>query len=158
MHIPILKKYIQVSIIYISYFLFLSVYIYFSNIYIFLIVIFIIATDNCTAALTVGNIIATWGIESYGLCFENKFTNKDNINPRNQKNGGAIQAIVDIEMLRNGKEFFGLFDSNFVRMVHRLRYPHLNHSHALATETYPVGEDQRETNRNMFDFHWVDRM
>ena len=103
--------------------------------------------------------VATWGIESFGVCFDSNnkdLLNKDNITPRNTKGGGALKVFADVEMLRNGKEFFGLFDSNLVRMVHRLRFPHLNRSHALATDTYPTGDYQRYTNENMFNIHWTD--
>ena len=56
-----------------------------------------------------------------------------------RRHGGpnsSYALLADIEMLRRGQHFFGLFDSNLVRMIHRLRYPLLNNSHALAVETY----------------------
>ena len=56
-----------------------------------------------------------------------------------RRHGGLSSSyalLADIEMLRRGQHFFGLFDSNLVRMIHRLRYPLLNNSHGLAVETY----------------------
>ncbi len=52
-------------------------------------------------------------------------------------------------MLRNGEHFIGLFDSNLVRMIHRLRFPDkLSKSHALATESYDE-PGRRNMNSNM---------
>jgi hypothetical protein len=46
--------------------------------------------------------------------------------------------------------FVGLFDSNLVRMVHRLRGgPRWNNSFALATATYP--DDRRDLNAHLDD-------
>ena len=108
-------------------------------------------------AESVALILAESGIKTHGACFNekaNKFL-RDNHNPRNEAHGGTARLFADIEMLRKGKEFFGLFHSNLVRMVHRLRYPHLGHSHALALETFPPGP-RRSINDNMFDIPWVD--
>ena len=101
------------------------------------------------------HILSEQGIKTHGACFDGKVL-RGNRNPRSEAHGGTIRLLADIEMLRKGNEFFGLFHSNLVRMVHRLRYPHLGQSHALATETYPQGSARQKINDNMFDIPWID--
>ena len=51
-----------------------------------------------------------------------------------KRNGGqqsAYALFADLEMLRRAEHFFGLFESNIVRMTHRLRFPVLSRSHPL---------------------------
>ena len=64
-------------------------------------------------------------------------------------NTNTYALLADIEMLRGGAHFFGIFDSNLVRMVHRLRHPNLSSSHCLAAETYH--DARRNINDNMRD-------
>jgi hypothetical protein len=57
------------------------------------------------------------------------------------------RLLLDVEMLRKGHMFYGLFDSNLVRMVHRLRFPNFQMSFALAAETYP--DDRKYINSHL---------
>ena len=119
----------------------------------------ILATDDCNAVGAISNIISNWGIKTYGSCYDHE-TNKllkNTINPREELQGVALKVFADIEMLRKGKEFFGLFQSNLVRMIHRLRYPYLNHSHSLASETYSMDDANiRNVNDNLFNIWAAD--
>lgn len=101
-----------------------------------------IATDNCTAAVEVMQLVLLKVSEMrfHGTCFhsdgkraiEDKV--KKNWNPREDHDNKAMAVLADIEMLRGGVAFMGSFFSNFVRMVHYLRYPRLIDSHHFVVE------------------------
>jgi len=101
------------------------------------------ATDNCSAVLDLVSLLPAQKI--FSPCINMSSTNShhqvtllsDYTHIRRHGGPNSSYALLaDIEMLRRGQHFFGLFDSNLVRMIHRLRYPLLNNSHALAVETY----------------------
>ena len=77
------------------------------------------------------------------------FNNSGSIGQRNSGQASTYALLADIEMLRRGKHFFGLFDSNLVRMIHRIRFPVLNNSHCLNAEIYHDGREH--INKNMED-------
>ena len=101
------------------------------------------------------------GVKLFGSCF-NATTNalipinvdRTESLVRTKKYESTIGLLADIEMLKNGDHFFGLFDSNLVRMIHKLRYPLFNHSHALGASTYNV--HKRTVDSRMDNLPWGD--
>lgn len=102
------------------------------------------ATDNCTAAREIFLILQPLKILTYSPCLNSHgqicFLAPIRGGQQLQDNGTLVMSsyrlFMDIELLRKARMFFGLFDSNLVRMVHRLRMPNWQMSWALATETY----------------------
>lgn len=112
-----------------------------------------LATDNCSA---VGHLrLQLPTIQIFSSCInENDSTQiLTSLVRRKRDVSAALELFADIEMLRHGVHFFGLFDSNLVRMIHRIRFPHLNFSHALAEETYT--DSRRTLNQHMDDMLWA---
>ena len=113
----------------------------------------ITASDNCVAVGTLQALMPD--VQVFSPCYNESNSSQLLVNlevRRSFDTSAALELLADIEMLRRGHHFVGLFDSNLVRMVHRLRYPHLNYSHGLAEETY---EDSRRTlNQHMDNIHW----
>eukprot|EP00597_Dinobryon_sp_UTEXLB2267_P000508 CAMPEP_0170059666 /NCGR_PEP_ID=MMETSP0019_2-20121128/1865_1 /TAXON_ID=98059 /ORGANISM="Dinobryon sp., Strain UTEXLB2267" /LENGTH=243 /DNA_ID=CAMNT_0010264987 /DNA_START=486 /DNA_END=1217 /DNA_ORIENTATION=+ len=104
-----------------------------------------IATDNCSAVADLVSLLPAQKIFSPCINVSSASSHPEGPlltaeNAANLRRHGGLTStyalLADIEMLRRGQHFFGLFDSNLVRMIHRLRYPVLNNSHALAVETY----------------------
>lgn len=101
-----------------------------------------VATDNCTAAVEVMQLVVAKSseIKFHGTCFhsDGKRPVEDKLkkqwNPREDHDNKAIAVLADIEMLRGGVAFMGSFFSNFVRMVHYLRYPRLLDSYHFIAE------------------------
>ena len=73
-------------------------------------------------------------------------------NVRLANHANTMKLLADIEMLKRGDHFFGLFDSNLVRMVHYLRYPNLKNSHSLAVSTFKG--NKRGIDKKMDDLPW----
>ena len=44
----------------------------------------------------------------------------------------TLRLFADIDMLVQGEHFFGLLNSNLVRMIYRLRFPDVGTFHGLA--------------------------
>ena len=101
------------------------------------------ASDNCTAVQEMVTLLPDCQV------FSPCFNNSDMAGKRHGGEASTYALLADIEMLRRGKHFFGLFDSNLVRMIHRIRFPVLNNSHCLNAETYHDG--RVHINKNMED-------
>ncbi len=93
-------------------------------------------------------------VHMFGSCFDQTGTGlqgdkQKNWNPRSEEhnhNTKGVAALADIDMLRQGDVFVGSLHSNFVRMVHHLRYPNLNDSyHLIADDPFTA---------DMENLHW----
>ena len=107
-----------------------------------------ISSDNCTAVVELEALLPKYQFITPCRNITTGHINTEN--PRKEHDHfSVLQLIAEIEMLRNGEHFIGLFDSNLVRMIHRLRFPDkLNTSHALAADTYEEAS-RRSMNSNM---------
>jgi len=115
------------------------------------------ATDNCSAAREMFLSLRPLKIFTYSPCL-NSMGEICLLAPirgglQLQDNGTATMSsyrlFMDIEFLRKARMFFGLFDSNLVRMIHRLRMPNWQMSRALATKTY--SDDRKNLNSRLDD-------
>lgn len=104
------------------------------------------ASDSCTAVHKIVSLLPEYKV--FGPCLNSSNHLTYARRAKNSKTN-TYALLADIEMLRGGEHFFGIFDSNLVRMVHRLRHPNLSSSHCLATETYR--DSRRDINNNMRD-------
>mmetsp|Transcript_19904 Transcript_19904/g.28509 ORF Transcript_19904/g.28509 Transcript_19904/m.28509 type:complete len:394 (+) Transcript_19904:1226-2407(+) len=116
-----------------------------------------LATDNCTAAQEIFRLLIKSNVITYSSCL----TRTGEIALLQPLRGGVelkdnssfplapYRVFMDIKLLRKGRLFFGLFDSNLVRLVHRLRWPNYQMSRALATSTY--SDERAELNTHMDD-------
>jgi hypothetical protein len=109
----------------------------------------VIVSDDCSyvAELYV-NIFKIWGnkVEVRSTCFDPIEVTGDISSllqsrrqvGRNDKPNHAISVFADIELLRKSEHFFGLFNSNIVRWVARLRSRHFSsdYTHALAVSVH----------------------
>ena len=115
-----------------------------------------IATDNCTAVQSLSRVLDQ-SITFHGSCIKDysgrEVLKQDQVKVRTKDRSSALHALADVEMLRRGKHFIGLFESNYVRFVHLLRYPHSHTSHALAAEVH-TEEARRTINSHMHDINY----
>ena len=89
-----------------------------------------VATDNCSMVPVLRKLMSkTITIHSSCDLPENTLYVRGNQDP-----SMGLALLAEVEMLRHGQEFVGLFESNLVRMIFLLRYPQNTHSHALAAE------------------------
>jgi hypothetical protein len=82
-----------------------------------------IGTDNCDLLKEIADLpnFKDKGYILHSACFHgNPFTQG---NPQRGSYGHTLRLISEIEMLVHGDIFFGVLQSNLVRMVYRLRYP-----------------------------------
>lgn len=92
----------------------------------------IVVSDNCTAVRELETrLLPDYQVFSPCLTTISKSTVVVMVGKRNGGQQSAFALFADIEMLRRGAHFFGLFESNIVRMIHRLRFPLLSNSHPL---------------------------
>ena len=105
----------------------------------------------------ISNELSVLGVSTFSLCLNSSTGDVALTQPVRGPQAGdpdpaassAFRFFFDIEMLRKSKLFFGLFDSNIARMVHRLRSPRWTASYAIATETYP--DERRNLNHRLDD-------
>jgi hypothetical protein len=110
-----------------------------------------IATDNCSTVPAMQRLLPPT-ITIHSSCK----TNTVNEQGIKRDASAALKLFADIQMLRHGSHFIGLFESNLVRVVHLLRYPHSLTSHALATEG--SGDRNRvNANEHMDDLNYYAR-
>lgn len=84
-----------------------------------------IASDNCTIACELKNLLYNYSINSFGRCISNQTCINSNVlNPRLEQDKVKKNLILfsDIELLKNGEYFMGDLCSNLVRMIYKLRY------------------------------------
>mmetsp|Transcript_19904 Transcript_19904/g.28510 ORF Transcript_19904/g.28510 Transcript_19904/m.28510 type:complete len:246 (+) Transcript_19904:458-1195(+) len=117
-----------------------------------------LATDNCSAAREIFRMLQPLKVLTYSPCLNSlgeicllaplrggqqlQDNTTDSAMP-------TYRLFMDIELLRKSRMFFGLFDSNLVRMVHRLRMPNWQMSRALATVTYT--DSRKDLNSRLDD-------
>jgi hypothetical protein len=77
----------------------------------------------------------------------NNNNNKNNKNQLTNYNPRTMLILSELDMLIKGKYFLGSFYSNFVRLVHYLRYPHLQ-------ESFHFLRDQRSANRENMEWYF----
>lgn len=109
-----------------------------------------IATDNCSTVPVMQSLLPST-VTVHSSCKANT------VNEQGIKRNGedSLKVFADIQMLRHGAHFIGLFESNLVRLVHLIRYPHSLTSHALATEG--SGDRKRvDLNQHMDDINYFD--
>ena len=100
-----------------------------------------ISTDNCTLATELVPLLPPHVIVSTPCYKYDNDPDSDIIgafNPRLHDHKSTLRLFAEIEMLAAGTHFFGVVNSNIVRMVHRLRYPDKqNTTHALGIPVQP---------------------
>jgi hypothetical protein len=101
-----------------------------------------ISTDDCMILPEVIQLLQQYdaNIKVYSSCIKEStnqlIENHQNRSDRTQDTfSHPIALLSDIEMLRKSSRFIGLFYSDFVRLIHRLRQPN-PYSYALAPESY----------------------
>jgi hypothetical protein len=110
-----------------------------------------VAADNCTTVGTLRDMLPSVSI--YSRCLQNAtgavVNHNNDLGPRLRTFSSSLEVFADLEMLRKGEHFIGLFSSNLVRMVHLLRYPNLLTSHGLAASV--LTEPKRRTQNDHMD-------
>jgi len=69
----------------------------------------------------------------------------------------GLNQLAEVEMLRHGQEFIGLFESNLGRLVYSLRYPQIIHSHSLASEEKITDPSSQNVDNHINDLKIFDQ-
>jgi hypothetical protein len=97
-----------------------------------------VSTDNCTMLSELTSYLDK-GVSVYSPCYSKFHKNVEegglvgDFNPRKMDYRSTLRLFAEIEMLVNGVHFFGIMNSNLVRLIHRLRSPdRQKNTHGLA--------------------------
>jgi hypothetical protein len=114
-----------------------------------------IASDNCTIACELRNVLRRYNINSFGRCVTKQTClNSDVLNPRLEQDNIKKNKLLfsDIELLKNGEYFVGDFCSNIVRLIYKLRY-NTRYQHNMIPIDHKIIDKVRD---NSFDLQTYD--